>query len=191
MKKKIILINMDHVVADITHQCIKWYKSATGIEIKRTDLLGKEEDKAFPRPDLITEFLHTPGFFRSAPVIPGSEQVLEELNELFDINIVSAAMEFPQSLVERYEWLQEHFPFIAPHQIIFCGSKKRISGDFMIDDHLKNLNHFKGERLLFTAPHNFNIHRSGYTRVSNWTEVRKWLIKRNALLLELQPKLQF
>jgi 5'-nucleotidase len=191
MKKKILLIDMDHVMADITQQYIKWYKKATGTEIKRSDLLGKNEDKAFPQANLITEFLHTPGFFRSAPIIPGSQQVIEELNELFEIDIVSAAMKFPQSFIEKYEWLQEHFPFIGLHQIIFCGSKKRISGDFMIDDNLKNLCQFKGERLLFTAAHNFNIHRSGYIRVNNWAEVRQWLMKRIAISLEQQPALQF
>ncbi len=39
----------------------------------------------------------------------------------------------------------------------------------MIDDHDKNLRYFKGTPLLFTAPHNINLH--GYTRVNNWQEV--------------------
>jgi 5'(3')-deoxyribonucleotidase len=87
-------------------------------------------------------------------------------------------MEFPQSLIEKYEWLREHFPFINWSQIIFCGSKKAISGDFMVDDHFKNLSNFKGEKLLFTATHNINIHIMGYTRVNSWVEVRRLLMKK-------------
>lgn len=182
MAKKRVLIDMDHVMADITSQYIKWYRDATGVEISRSDLLGKPEDQAFPQPQLIKEFLHTPGFFRSAAVIPGSQEIIEELNEVYEIFIVSAAMEFPQSLTEKYEWLLEHFPFIYWQQIIFCGSKKPISGDYMIDDHLKNLSNFNGEKLLFSATHNTNIHKTGYTRVNSWEEVRHLLMETNAVL---------
>ena len=66
--------------------------------MNRDDLLGKPEDLAFPEPRLIREFLHAPGFFATAPVIPGSQSVIRELNQLYDVYIVSAAMEFPQSL---------------------------------------------------------------------------------------------
>lgn len=173
-ERKRILIDMDHVMADITANYIKWYKKATGIEMDRKSLLGKPEDKAFPQPELIRGFLNTPGFFRSAAVIPGSQEVIEELNEWYDVFIVSAAMEFPQSLIEKQEWLHEHFPFISWKQIIFCGSKKPVTGDFMIDDHLKNLDNFTGKPLLFTATH--NIHVTHHTRLNNWKEVGDFLL---------------
>lgn len=176
MERKRLLVDMDHVMADITSQYIKWFKDATGIEMKRTDLIGKPEDLAFPQPQLIREFLYKPGFFRSTQVMPGSREVIKELNEIYELFIVSAAMEFPQSLIEKYEWLREHFPFIGWQQIIFCGSKKTISGDYMIDDHFKNLGNFNGEKLLFTATHNANTHINGYTRVNNWAEIRNLLV---------------
>jgi 5'(3')-deoxyribonucleotidase len=85
MDKKRVLIDMDHVMADITSQYIKWYKDATGTEMKRSDLAGKPEDQAFPQPRLIREFLHEPGFFRNAAVMPGSQEVIEELNKSFSV----------------------------------------------------------------------------------------------------------
>jgi 5'(3')-deoxyribonucleotidase len=39
----------------------------------------------------------------------------------------------------------------------------------MIDDHIKNLRHFKGKPYLFTSPHNLDI--TGYDRLNNWEEV--------------------
>jgi 5'-nucleotidase len=176
MTKKRILVDMDHVMADITSQYIKWYKDLTGVEVDRDSLMGKPEDQAFPRPELIREFLYRPGFFRNAKVMPGSQQVMKALNETYEVFVVSAAMEFPQSLSEKYEWLQEHFPFIHWRQVIFCGSKKPVTGDFMIDDHLKNLNNFQGEKLLFTATHNVNFESQEYTRVNNWEAVRDILL---------------
>ena len=179
MAKKRVLIDMDHVMADITSQYIQWYQRATGIKMDWKDLLGKPEDMAFPEPRLIREFLNSPGFFATAPVITGSQSVIRELNQLYDVYIVSAAMEFPQSLPEKYEWLLKHFPFIHWQQIIFCGSKKAVSGDFMIDDHVKNLTHFKGEKLLFTATHNINMHDTGYRRVNNWEEIKDLFLLKN------------
>ncbi len=166
---KRILIDMDHVMAEITSQYLAYYKERTGKEIDKASLNGKPETEAFPDGKLVKAFLHTPGFFRTAPVIAGSQEVIKLLNEHYEVFIVSAAMEFPQSLIEKYEWLQEHFPFISWQQVTFCGSKRITHGDYMIDDHLKNLDHFNGEKLLFTAPHNINITK--YTRVNNWQEV--------------------
>ncbi len=180
MQKKILLIDMDHVMADLTSQYIKYYKAVTGIQIKWNELLGKPEAEAFPDPGLIKMFPHTPGFFRRAKVVADSQSVIKELNEVFELYIVSAAMEFPQSLIEKYHWLHEYFPFIKKSQIIFCGSKKNISGDYMIDDHLTNLNNFNGVKLLFTATHNININLEGYHRVDSWIEVRQLLIEENA-----------
>ncbi len=85
MSRKRILIDMDHVMADITSQFIVWYQRNTGVEMNREDLMGKPEDLAFPEPRLIREFLHTPGFFATAPVIPGSQSVIRELNQLYDV----------------------------------------------------------------------------------------------------------
>lgn len=176
MKTKRILVDMDHVMVNITSQYIKWYKEATGTEVAKNVLLGKPEDLAFPQPQLIRDFLRTPGFFRTAEAMPGSKEVVAELNELFELVIVSSAMEFPQALKEKYDWLAEHFPFISWKQIVFCGSKNSITGDIMIDDHFKNLGPFTGQKLLFTATHNIYTDIEGYTRVNDWEEVRDKLI---------------
>ena len=116
---------MDHVMADITKQYIIWFHRATGIEMNRGDLLGKPEDLAFPEPRLIREFLHTPGFFATAPVIPGSQSVIKELNHLYDVFIVSAAMEFPQSLSEKHAWLLKHFPLFTSSRSFSADQKNQ------------------------------------------------------------------
>ncbi len=169
-----IIIDMDHVMADITSHYLNWYKQHTGVSIDPETLIGKNEVAAFPDSELVRSFLYMPGFFRTPPVMPGSQEVIARLNEKYDVYIVSAAMEFPQSLAEKYEWLQEHFPFITWQQIAFTGSKKLIKGDYMIDDHLKNLDFFEGEKLLFTSAHNALV--TGYTRVNDWQEVADLLL---------------
>jgi len=171
---KRVIVDMDNVMANISLQFRNWYAKTTGQNISLESLIGKGELEGFPKPEIVKNFLFTPGFFRTAPVMKDSREVLSELNKKYQVFIVSSALEFPQSISEKYAWLQEYFPFIGWEQIVFCGSKSLIKGDYMIDDYLKNLDHFDGEKLLYTAPHNQLL--SGYNRVNNWKEVASALL---------------
>lgn len=160
---------MDGVLADIETHFLEWYERDYGVRVPREDLLGKREPEAFPDKEAVWRFVFTPGFFRTLPVMPGAVEAVQKLMENFDVYIVSAAMEFPQSLSEKLEWLNEHFPFIQWNNIVFCGDKSIISTDYMIDDHCKNLDHCKGKTIMFSSFHNVNYNH--HTRAENWEEV--------------------
>src|SRR5215470_4953292 len=146
-----IAVDMDGVIANTTEQFFRFDESDFGRRRTLGEIIGKAEGVAFPKGK---EYVRRKGFFRTAPVIDDSQNVLSQLNKRYEIFIVSAATEFPQSLYEKYEWLTEHFPFITWQQIVFCGSKTIVEADIMIDDHFKNLDHFKGTTILFSQPHN-------------------------------------
>lgn len=170
-----IVIDMDGVMADTTQQYINWYADRYGVKIEKDALNGKPETTGFPHGDnVVRSFLYEPGFFRTSPVIAGSQEVIKALHDKHEVFIVSAAMEFPNSLPEKLEWLGEYFPFINWERIVFCGSKTIVQADYMIDDHVKNLHAFQGQPLMFTAPHNVNV--TGYKRVNNWEEVGTMLL---------------
>ena len=103
-----------------------------------------------------------------------SQEVMDALNKKYEVFIVSSAMEFPNSLPEKLEWLNEHFPFLHWKQFVFCGRKSVVHGDYMIDDLPHNLETFNGEKLLFTAPHNMQFNH--FTRVTGWKEVGAYLL---------------
>jgi 5'-nucleotidase len=184
-----IAIDMDGVLADTYGQYIKWFHQKYGVNVPREALNGLEETTGFAAfmpndakskllEDSIYDFLYQPGFFRDKAVIGNAIAVVEELQKDHEIFIVSAAMEFPQSLVEKWEWLQEHFPFIHWRQIVFCGSKSIIDADYMIDDYDKNLRSFKGTPLLFSSPHNIgNPNYDRYERFDNWDQIRTYFKK--------------
>lgn len=161
---------MDEVIADPMGEMIGWYKEKYGMDVDWDKMLVGSWLKGFPEQHqgLVLERLKSPGFFRRLPVMEDSVNVLREMNKRYEIFIVSAAMEFPESLKDKLEWLLEHFPFFTWHQLTLCGSKDLVSGDFMIDDHVKNLKNFKGKQYLFTAAHNLEI--IGYDRINNWKE---------------------
>jgi 5'-nucleotidase len=173
MTRKSIAIDMDNVIVDIETNWIAWYHNEFGIEVTREAMHGIPEDQAFPDPLAARSLIYKPGFFRNAPLIPGAQEALLKLQENFDVFIVSAAMEFPNSLAEKYDWLAEHFPFIHWKNIVFCGDKRVINTDYLIDDHLKNLDYCQGTPILFTAGHNRGIDK--YRRVNNWDEALELL----------------
>jgi 5'(3')-deoxyribonucleotidase len=164
-----ILVDMDEVIADTTGAMIAWYKREFGGGVDYAKMLeGQSLVKGFPEEHqgVVRRQLYEPGFFRHLPVIDDSFEVLSEMNKKYEVFIVSAATEFPNSLREKYDWLQDHFPFFTWQQLVLCGSKKLMYGDFMIDDHARHLHHFNGKPYLFSAPHNLNDNH--FERLRDW-----------------------
>lgn len=167
---KRLIIDMDDVIADATGQFINFYEKEFGIRVLREHLENKDEGEGFPdHHHVVQQFPFRENFFRTMDPNEGSCDVMRELNKKYELFIVSAAMEFPLSLPEKLAWLQEHFEFLTWRQIVFCGSKSVVHGDFMIDDLPYNLETFSGEKFIFTAPH--NLHINGFQRLNNWQEI--------------------
>jgi len=170
---KRILVDMDGVLVDIYARFFELHEKETGQRLSVKDIAGLLEAEAFQ--DQRT-WVSTPGFFRDLPVMPGSREVLKKLNNKYKIIVVSLATEFPNSLIDKQLWLCDHFPFISWKQIVFCGDKNIIKADIMIDDHLKNLDHFKGETIMFTQPPNMLINNSIHKRADSWYDIEKLLL---------------
>ena len=168
-----IAVDMDGVLADTTEQFFQFDERDFGRRRTMEEIIGKPESVGFPN---AKRYVLTKDFFRTAPVMNESQLVLSELNKRYEVFIVSAAVEFPQSLFEKYEWLVEHFPFITWQQIVFCGSKAIVEADIMIDDHFKNLDPFKGQTILFSQPHNLLLQSSKHRRVDSWKEIASLLL---------------
>ncbi|KAA6430316.1 5'(3')-deoxyribonucleotidase [Rufibacter glacialis] len=168
---------MDEVMADPIEKFINLYNQDFALDLKLEALHGKEIYEAVPpeHSDKVWEYINAEGFFRDLTVIPDSQEVIKALTEKYEVFIVSAGMEFRNSLIDKFDWLQDHFPFISWRNYVLCGDKSIIGADIMIDDRPKNLITFSGERkLLFTSPHNVNILE--FERVSTWQEVAEKLL---------------
>lgn len=166
---------MDDVLADATGQFINFYHKEFGVLVPREDLHHKDELEGFPdHRDVVNNFTFRKGFFRTMVVNENSQEVMKKLNQKYDVFIVSSAMEFPNSLNEKLEWLTEHFSFLHWRQFVFCGKKSVVHGDYMIDDLPHNLETFNGAQLLYTAPHNMQFNH--FKRVNNWKEIGELLL---------------
>lgn len=164
---------MDGVLSNTYSRLFELYEAETGIRMDPRSADGKLEEEAFPNQ---RRWVTTPGFFRDLPVMEGSREGLERLCQVYDVVVNSLATEFPGSLTDKQLWLNEHFPFLSWKQIVFCGNKSLIKADVMIDDHLKNLNSFKGKTIMFTQPNNTHIQSGRHIRVASWKEIEKLLL---------------
>jgi len=164
---------MDGVLADVYSRFFELQEQQSGIRLTVMDVAGKLEAEAFPNE---VKWITSHGFIRTVPVIKGSIEGLRKLNENFEVIVVSLATEFPQSLTDKQLWVYDHFPFIRWQQMVFCGNKNLLQADIMIDDHLKNLDNFKGETIMYSQPHNLNINHARHKRVHSWAEIEKLLL---------------
>jgi 5'-nucleotidase len=170
---KRIAIDMDGVMANVAAKFVAYHNQTMATQITEKDVEGMSELEAFP---IFNDWLNTEGFFRHLPLMADSQAVVEALNQKYEVFIVSAANEFPKSLIDKHAWLQEYFPFISWRQMVFCGSKTIVQADIMIDDHFKNLDYFDGQTLLFTAHHNALTSAGRHTRVNSWAEIAEILL---------------
>jgi len=170
-----LAIDMDEVIADTIDKFITLYKREHNIDIPLSQMHGKEFRDMLPTELAGTnrKYINELGFFRDIKVIPDSQHVVKELCQKYDVFIVSAATEFKNSLIDKMDWLEEHFPFISWTNIIFCG-RKIVDVDIFIDDRIRNFTDFEGRKLLYTSPHNVTI--TDYERVNNWQEVAQKLL---------------
>ena len=168
---KRICVDMDEVIADAVAEHLLRYNRDYQGNLTKEDLHGKWlwDVVAADRHSRLNEYLRSDDFFDVLDVMPDSQRVLEALQNQYEVFIATAAMEVPTSFNSKYRWLGQHFPFIPPTHIVYCGDKGILRADFLIDDNPRQLQRFQGEGILYDAPHNANV--AGYRRVKNWLEI--------------------
>lgn len=166
-----ITLDMDDVLADTNGKLIDIAMNEFDTNHSREDFRKKSfKELLHPKQQKkLYSFIQQPDFFKDIPVMPDAIETVKELANYYEIFVATAAMEFPNSFREKYDWLQRYFPFIPWKNVVFCGDKSIITSDYLIDDHIKNLISFKGKGILFSAPH--NLKETGFQRVSNWDEI--------------------
>jgi 5'(3')-deoxyribonucleotidase len=167
---------MDETIADALGKHITLYNEAFGAALHRDHLNACGLREAVPEPHrtAVDAMVHQAAFFEDLGVMPGSQEVIDALQRQYEVFITTSAMEVPCSFVPKFDWLARHFPFIPASHIVFCGDKSVLAADYLIDDTPRHFRRFRGEGILFTAPHNRAV--DGYRRVEDWEDVRRMFL---------------
>lgn len=166
-----IAIDMDETIVDTMVRHLDWYNTEFSQHLTKADLYGtKIYQRVAPGQEArVRSYPDDPAFFVDIPPCENAIEVIRELYERYDIYIATAAMEHPSSFTAKYDWLVKYLPFLSPLNFIFCGNKGVVHADYLIDDSPRHFEHFKGEGILFSAPHNMlEVHAK---RVNDWREV--------------------
>lgn len=135
MKKKIVYVDMDNTIVNFR----------SGIE-----KLSKEDQEKYK-----DDYDKHPEIFNLMDPIDGAIDALKELNDHFDLYILSTApWDNPNAWKHKREWIERYFgkgkENIFYKKVILSHHKNLNSGDILIDDRPNNgAKEFHGERILF------------------------------------------
>lgn len=188
MKKK-LMIDMDDVICnggflyllnEFTH---KNYVANDFQNYYMQDIIPIEKKQEW------FNFLNKNNMYEHAEFIGNARKSIKKLNEIYDVFIVTAYIIKDEPsisgkiLKDKFDWLQENLPFIAPSNYAFVQNKDIIDCDIKIDDRLLNLtgNVHTTTKLLFSAYHNKKVtdeelNNLNVKRVNNWDEIEKILL---------------
>jgi len=170
---------MDEVVADTMAHFLGLYNEYFERALKPHHFHGRHIFEVIDEAHIskAREYFRQESFFAEIPVMPGSVETVEALTKQYEVFITTAAMDVPTSFTAKFAWLQRYFPFIPTSNIVFCGDKSIIAADYLIDDNVRHLGNFRGEGIIYTAPH--NVHEMRFRRVNNWEEVGTMFLSRS------------
>lgn len=175
--RKSIAIDMDQVLANLFKKLTYVFNEQFGTAYTEEEfILTSPKDLSDEDNKKLFELLNEPDFFRDLEVLDEHAiEVVQKLQERFDIYIATAAMDVPGSFNAKYEWLREHMPFIKTENIVFCGNKAVIHTDYLIDDSPRQLRAFSGTGLLYAMPYNGGAKE--FERMDNWLAIRDYFAK--------------
>lgn len=146
MKKKILYIDMDGVIADFDI-ALEIYDSEINNFNHQNDLMQAEIRNQ--KVDMICET--NDDFFYQIPLINGAVEAINKLFEIFDVYFLSTPMwNAPHSFTGKRIWIEEHFGELASKRLILTHRKDLNVGEFLIDDRLCNgVENFQGTHIHF------------------------------------------
>jgi len=167
---------MDETIVDTMTRHLDWYNKEFNQQLTKTDLQGTKIYHRVPSDHVasVRAYPDHPEFFVDITPYDDALSVIEQLHQRYDILIATAAMEHPTSFTPKYNWLVKHLPFLSPMNFVFCGDKSAVHADYLIDDSPRHFERFRGEGILFTAPH--NVAEKRYRRVDNWGQVKEMFL---------------
>ena len=184
--KKTIMIDMDNVITDgifldLINEFLKTnYKLLDLNNYYLQELIDDRKEEFW-------NFVKEKNFYEGAELFDGCYEVLEKLNQVYDVYIVTAYLWngtidlSGNNLKNKYYYLREKLPFIPPEKYVFTTNKNLMYFNIRIDDKIENIE--KGDvKILMNAWHNKKLdskylEERGIIRVNNWYEIENILLK--------------
>ena len=161
-------------VDDLLLECVPYairlanekYKFDPPLTIHEVDHWGKLGTRA----DVIFEFMDSPDFFRTQPVIKGAKEFVRKLSQMTEVFVSTAV--WPQYMTLRFQRILEEFPEIPQDHILIGSRKDKIDVDILFDDGMHNIiNSTAAYPILMRRP--WNQEATGMLAVNTYDEFLK------------------
>jgi 5'(3')-deoxyribonucleotidase len=124
----------------------------------------------------IFEYFHEEGFFANLGIREGARNVMEWLNEHYDIYIVTAY--HWANCADKAKWVMKHLPFFDIKRLTFLNDKFMFNADYLVDDGGHNAEVFPNKVLLFDNPCPWNWYLGDrFQRAKSWEDVHDFFLK--------------
>jgi 5'(3')-deoxyribonucleotidase len=184
MKKPVILLDCDGVIADCVGGMIEYINDELGTIYTPDDVKTYETFDIIKFPgmskELKTKFwdmVHKGGWCLNMKPLPGAIEAVYELNQIAKVYIVTKPVWRPAWLYERFCWINHNLG-IPEGRIIYAADKYRVEGDMLIDDKVSNVRDWKkrwldGVGVLWDQPYNQreNVKINGLVRCKDWNVI--------------------
>lgn len=173
---KIVLVDMDSVIADFEGGFLKKWRAKHPdkyhIPLNERTTFALIEQYPPELIELVRGIYYAPRFFLELEPISGSIDALHQMKEA-GINIffcTSPLRHYEHCVVEKYQWIDQHFGPEWTEQIILTRDKTAIRGDILIDDkpHIIGAYTPTWEHVLYHQPYNQQINSK--KRLRNWQD---------------------
>lgn len=122
------------------------------------------------RADVIFEFMDSPHFFATQPVVSGAQEFVRKLSQMTEIFVSTAV--WPEYMTERFTRILKEFPEIPQDHILIGARKDKLDVDILFDDGMHNVFSSKAAYpILMRRP--WNREATGILAVNNYDEFLK------------------
>lgn len=179
MTKKIILVDMDGVIADFEqgflHEWKKKFPHHPYIPLEKRKTCRIIDDYSNELGKDVESIYTAPGFFYSLPPIEGAKEALIKMQQsAHDVFICTKSISnFENCILEKYQWIAQHLGYEWTKKIIVARDKTLIYADFLIDDksEITGLKKPYWKYVLFDKPYNRNVNTEPRITWETWEKI--------------------
>lgn len=179
MNKRIILVDMDDVLADFEARFLEDWRNKFPchfyVPIEKRKTFHIEDDYPSELKKEVKSIFSAPGFFKNLNIISGAKEALAKMEALgHQVFICTSPISIYENCVlEKYHWIAKNLGHEWTKKIIMTKDKTLIYGNILIDDKPEHTGLRKPvwKHVLFDAPYNKHIKTKLRITWDNWEKI--------------------